>query len=42
MFVPDEALLGAAAAATGVHVEEPQASKMLEAEEAERQEDGGE
>lgn len=42
MFVPNEALLGAAAGATGVRVEEPQARKMLGAEEAERQEDGGE
>lgn len=42
MLIPDEALLEAAAAATGVRVQEPQARKMLEAEEAEKQEDGGE
>lgn len=42
MFVPDEALLVASEGATCVCVQKPQARKMLEAEEAERQEDGGE
>lgn len=41
-FYSDEALPGAAAGATGVRLEEPQARKMLEAEEAETQGDGGE